>query len=187
VTDTYLVETRDGPHVTFGRGWPCPDDIVIDLVVHGRAPADAETTCPGEIAVPYLAFPDAVGGDDPLAFRAAALDLELLAHPDYWFWDGVEPLVVGCRYGGRLEVTLEPDSVPSVERIDVDGCAVVGNEPMDGTGVYRGFDEAEFDVHSSSVAFTYRIVGANRYTKDEEDISASWKGRFLGREIDGRR
>ena len=187
VTETFLVETRDGPHVTFGRGWPCPDDIVVDLLVHGTRPTQTQTTCPGEIAVPYLAFPDSAGGDDPLAFRAAALDLELLAHPDYWFWDGVEPLVIGCRYGGRLEVTLEPDSVPSVERIDVDGCAVVGNEPMDGTGTYRGLDEAEFDVHSSSVAFTYRIVGANRYTKDEEDISASWKGRFLGREIDGRR
>lgn len=187
VTDTYLVETQDGPHVTFGRGWPCPDDIVIDLLVYGTRPSAAQTTCSGEIAIPYLAFPDAAGGDDPLAFRAAALDLELLAHPDYWSWDGVEPLVIGCRYGGRLEVTAEPDTVPSVERIDVDGCAVVGNEPMDGTGVYRGLDEAEFDVRSSSVAFTYRIVGTNRYTKDEDDISASWKGRFLGREIDGRR
>ena len=187
VTDTYLVETEDGPHVTFGRGSPCPDDIVIDLLVHGTRPSDARTTCSGEIAVPYLAFPDAAGGEDALAFRAAALDLELLAHPDYWFWDGVEPLVIGCRYGGRLEVTAEPDTVPSVERIDVDGCAVVGNEPMEGTGVYRGFDEAEFDVRSSSVAFTYRIVGADRYTKDEDRVSASWKGRFLGREIDGRR
>jgi len=187
VADAYLVETQDGPHVTFGRGRPCPDDIVVDLLVHGTRPTDTETTCSGEIAVPYLAFPEAAGGDDPLAFRAAALDLELLAHPDYWFWGGVEPLVIGCRYGGRLEVTVEPDSVPPAERIEVDGCAIVGNEPMEGTGVYRGPDEAEFDVHSSSVAFTYRIVGANRYTKDEDHISASWKGRFLGREIDGRR
>jgi hypothetical protein len=160
---------------------------VVDLLVRGTPPTDTRTTCPGEIAVPYLAFPEAAGGDDPLAFRAAALDLELLAHPDYWFWDGVDPLVIGCRHGGRLEVTTEPDSVPTVERIEVDGCAVVGNEPMDGSGVYRGLDEAEFDVDSSSVAFTYRIVGANRYTKDEEGISASWSGRFLGRDIDGRR
>jgi hypothetical protein len=58
---------------------------------------------------------------------------------------------------------------------------------MDGTGVYRGTDEAEFDVESSSVSFTYRIVGTDRYSKDEAEISASWSGRFLGRTIDGRR
>lgn len=187
VADAYLVETQDGPHVTFGRGSPCPDDIVIDLLTRDRRPAAARTSCPGEIAVPFVGFADSRLGPDPLAFRAVALDLELLAHPDYWIWDGAEPLVVGCRYGGRLEVTTDPDAVPTVERIDVDGCAIVGDEPMDGTGVYRGPDEAEFDVHSASVAFSYRVVGANRYTKDEERVSATWSGRFLGRSIDGRR
>jgi hypothetical protein len=187
VADTYLVETEDGPHVTFGRGRPCPDDIVLDLIVRGARPTDARTTCPGEIAVPYLDFPDAERSQDPVAFRAAALDLELLAHPDYWIWDGVEPLVVGCRYGGRLEVTTEPASVPSVERITVDDCAIVRDEPMAGSGTYRGIDEAEFEIDSPRIAFTYRIVGANRYTKEEDHISASWRGTYLGRAYDGRR
>jgi pimeloyl-ACP methyl ester carboxylesterase len=187
VADTYLVETEDGPHVTFGRGRPCPDDIVLDLIVRGARPTDARTTCPGEIAVPYLDFPDAERSQDPVAFRSAALDLELLAHPDYWIWDGVEPLVVGCRYGGRLEVTTEPASVPSVERITVDDCAIVRDEPMAGSGTYRGIDEAEFEIDSPRIAFTYRIVGANRYTKEEDHISASWRGTYLGRAYDGRR
>ena len=106
--------------------------------------------------------------------RAAALDLEVLADPDYVFWDGLRPLTIGCRYGGRLEVRTERGTDETVDRIDVDGCAVVADEPMDGTGVYRGPDEAEFDVHSSAVEFTYRIVGADRYTMDEDHVSAFW-------------
>ena len=136
---------------------------------------------------PYLEFADSARSSDPIAFRAAALDLELLAHPDYWTWDGAGPLTVGCRYGGRLQVSTSEESDEPVERIDVDRCAIVADEPLDGAGVYRGTDEAQFDVHSSDVEFTYRIVGADRYTKDEDHVSAVWNGRFRGRQIDGRR
>jgi pimeloyl-ACP methyl ester carboxylesterase len=187
VTDTYLIETSDGPHVTFGRGSACPDDAVVALLSRATRPSDARSSCPGEIVAPYLEFADSARSSDPIAFRAAALDLELLAHPDYWTWDGAGPLTVGCRYGGRLQVSTSEESDETVERIDVDRCAIVAAEPLDGAGVYRGTDEAQFDVHSSDVEFTYRIVGADRYTKEEDHVSAVWDGRFRGRQIDGRR
>jgi pimeloyl-ACP methyl ester carboxylesterase len=187
VADTYLIETSDGPHVTFGRGAACPDDAVVDLLTRETRPSSMRSMCPGEIAAPYLAFPDSAPSTDPIAFRAAALDLELLAHPDYWSWDGVEPLTIGCRYGGRLQVRMDEEAGEPVERIEVDRCAIVGEEPMDGMGIYRGPDAAEFDVRSADVEFTYRVVGAGRYTKDEDHVSAVWSGRFHGRRIDGRR
>jgi pimeloyl-ACP methyl ester carboxylesterase len=187
VADTYLIVTRDGPHVTFGRGLPCPDDAVINLLARGVRPPTSRSTCPGQITTPYLPVASSLLTADPIVQRASALDLEVLADPDYVFWDGLQPLTIGCRYGGRLEVRTEEDTDETVDRIDVDDCAVVANEPMDGTGIYRGPDEAEFDVHSSAVEFTYRIVGADRYTMDEDHVSAFWSGRFLGREIDGRR
>ena len=145
VADTYLIETSDGPHVTFGRARrarrrrgrpPYPRDPAIDHAVD--VPRRDRRTVP--------AFPDSAPSTDPIAFRAAALDLELLAHPDYWSWDGVEPLTIGCRYGGRLEVRMDEEAGEPVERIEVDRCAIVGEEPMDGTGIYRGPDAAEFDV-----------------------------------------
>ncbi len=187
IADTYLIETRDGPHVTFSRGWPCPDDLVIDLLVHGTRPSEPRTSCPGDIVAPYLEFPDASGEQDPIADRARALDLELLAHPDYWAWDGSAPLAVGCRYGGRIEVQAKADPDDGVERITIDRCAVMRDEPMSGTGTYRGLDEAEFDIDSPRIEFTYRIVGTNRYTMDDTDVSATWSGRYKGRAYEGSR
>ena len=187
ITATYLIETQDGPHVTFGRGADCPDDAVVALLVDGTRPGSARTTCPGEITVPYLGFANAVRDSDPIVFRAVSLDLELLAHPDYRAWDGGRPLTVGCRFGGRLKVRTEGSGSDAVERIDAEGCAVLRDEPMDGTGMYRGPDEAEFDVRAANVSFTYRIVGKDRYTDAEDHVSAVWHGRFDGREVDGRR
>jgi pimeloyl-ACP methyl ester carboxylesterase len=187
ITDTYLIETLGGPHVTFGRGASCPDDTVVALLLDGTHPGAQRSTCPGDIAAPFVGFPDSARDDDPIAYRAVSLDLELLAHPDYRAWDGAEPLDIGCRYGGRLEVRTAHEAGETVERIDVDGCAVMRDEPMHGTGIYRGRDEADFDVRSEDAAFTYRIVGSDRYTPMEDHVSAVWRGRLMGREIDGRR
>jgi pimeloyl-ACP methyl ester carboxylesterase len=185
ITDTYLIRTQDGPHVTFGRGWECPDDIVIDLLIADARPK-AGTSCPGEMVSPFLELAVDRTGGDPIEFRARALDLELLAHPDYIGWDGVDRLVVGCRYGGRLEVTSEGSDEDFVDTITVDDCAIVKSEPLNGSGTYRGTDEAEFDVRWPAGEFTYRIVAEWRYTMDEEG-TATWEGTFQGRSIEGRR
>ena len=42
-------------------------------------------------------------------------------------------------------------------------------------------------IRLTTNGYTYRIVGADRYTKDEDHVSAVWNGRFRGRQIDGRR
>ena len=47
ITDTYLIETQNGPHVTFGRGAACPDDAVVALLVDGTRPSSTRSTCPG--------------------------------------------------------------------------------------------------------------------------------------------
>jgi pimeloyl-ACP methyl ester carboxylesterase len=185
ITDTYLIRTRDGPHVTFGRGWECPDDIVIDLLVADVRPA-ASTACPGEMVSPFLELPIDKPGADPIEFRARSIDLELLAHPDYVSWDGVDRLVIGCRHGGRIEVSSEGAGDDYVDQIEIDGCAIVKDEPMTGTGRYQGADEAEFDLRSRSGSFTYRIVATWRYTMFEEG-TATWEGTFQGRAIEGRR
>jgi pimeloyl-ACP methyl ester carboxylesterase len=194
LTETYVLETLEGPHVTFGRGNTCPDDAVIDLLLEDVRPAESVTSCPGQLVAPFLELASEEAGEDPLSYRARALDLELLAHPDYRSWDGLGQLTIGCRFGGRLEVkteiapepAAETGSLGSTERITVSACAVVRGEAMTGTGAYRGTEEAEFEVRFPGGELTYRIVGESRYT-DEEDTSASWSGVYLGRSIDGGR
>jgi pimeloyl-ACP methyl ester carboxylesterase len=194
LTETYILETSDGPHVTFGRGNACPDDAVIDLLLDDIRPSEPVTSCPGELVAPYLELAVEEAEDDPLSYRGRALDLELLAHPDYRSWDGIGALTIGCRFGGRIEVEAETEamaeaeagSLGPTERVTVSACAIVKGEPMTGTGTYRGTDEAEFEVRFPGGDLTYRIVGEARYT-DEEDTSASWSGVYLGRSIDGGR
>ena len=55
LADGYLVTQLDGPHVIFGRGDPCPDDLVTAFLVEGRRPDRRRTTCPGPIADAYVA------------------------------------------------------------------------------------------------------------------------------------
>lgn len=193
VTETYLIETTDGPHVTFGRGNACPDDAVIDLLLRDVRPSES-VTCPGRLVAPFLELALEKADDDPLSFRARTLDLELLGHPDYRSWDRLGRLNVGCRFGGRIEVEAEGQSAAEAEsepiapseRLTIAACAVMAGEPMTGTGTYTGTDEAEFDVRFPAGELTYRIVGHGRYT-DEDETSAFWEGTYRGRPIDGRR
>ncbi len=200
VTETYVLETHDGPHVTFGRGNACPDEAVIDLLLDDVRPSQPVTACPGQLIAPFLELLVEKADDDPLSYRARALDLELLAHPDYRSWDGFGRRTIGCRFGGRIEIEAEgpveghgagqaaseAELIGPTERITVAGCAVLAGEPMTGTGTYRGTDEAEFEVRFPAGELTYRIVGTGRYT-DEEDTSAYWDGTYQGKAIDGRR
>ena len=55
LADGYLVTQLNGPHVIFGRGDPCPDDLVTAFLVEGRRPDRRRTTCPGPIADAYVA------------------------------------------------------------------------------------------------------------------------------------
>lgn len=179
-TDTYLLETVDGPHVTFGRGLACPDSVVVELLLSGTRPADPEIRCPGRLIAPYIGLGAVGRAADPLVGRARALDIELLAHPDYIGWDRLVPLTVGCRFGGRLTVTATAE----VERIRVDGCAVVEGSPMRGTGSYDA-DTVRLDVTFREGRLSYTSDAADRYTSAFSGVS-HWTGTFDGRPIQGR-
>jgi pimeloyl-ACP methyl ester carboxylesterase len=51
--DGYLITQTGGPHVIFGWGEPCPDDIVAAFLVEGRPPDRRQITCPGTVIAPY--------------------------------------------------------------------------------------------------------------------------------------
>jgi TAP-like protein len=55
LSDGYLILKEGGSHVIFGYGDHCPDDLVTDFLVDGQRPPDRETTCPGDVILPYTA------------------------------------------------------------------------------------------------------------------------------------
>ena len=100
VTDGYLVTTQGGPHVIFGRGNPCPDDLVTRFLVSGIRPA-RETTCPGHLVDAYVPLaPERARGFRSLRVALSSAETELSYLPEYYYWDGVTPASVGCPAGG---------------------------------------------------------------------------------------
>ena len=53
LSDGYLILKEGGSHVIFGYGDHCPDDLVTAFLVDEQRPPDRETTCPGDIILPY--------------------------------------------------------------------------------------------------------------------------------------
>lgn len=172
-TEAYLVATSGGAHVTFGRGDSCPDDVVAELLTSGAAPRLAITSCPGTVIEQYVALVRREVDEDELSFLGRSLDIELFTHPGYQAWDGEGSLAVGCRFGGRMEISRGVEA----DRIDVRGCAVVDGREMDGSGVYHDDGPVEFDVSFGRGSLRYDIDEAGR---------ASWSGTVDGRAITGR-
>lgn len=179
VADTYLIETRDGPHVTLGRGNDCPDDQVMDLLLSGRRP-EREVTCDGFLVDAMVALADDGSDLDPLRARARAFDIELMTHPDYLAWDGGWVLSIGCRYGGRVSVS----SGPSSDRFDVDACEIRRGEPMEGSGTYHHGGSVELDLRFDRGSVVYTADGSFRYTS-EATGTVTWEGAFDGRTREG--
>jgi len=132
--DGYLITQQGGPHVIFGRGNACPDDMVTAFLVRDRVPAQRETECEGVVADEYapLAPVNASAFGSPLeAFESA--DSELYYLPEYYYWDGVTPTSVGCPYGGTF--AFEPDG--NRYAFTLNRCAFSRNWAMTGSGNYN--------------------------------------------------
>lgn len=104
--DGYMVAMENGPHVIWGRGLGCPDEIVFALMFDGTKPEDREQICSQALIGSYkpLTLTDASAAGD--AFQLArALETEIAQSPELANWDGSDPLAVGCGFGGVVEVS----------------------------------------------------------------------------------
>lgn len=134
--DGYLVTQQGGPHVIYGRGEPCIDDVVTNFLLFGETPADRETECPGVVMDDYV--PLAVRSArqlDTLAEAFLALEDELYYLPEYYYWDGAEEVAVGCARGGAL--TLVPDD--EVYAFALDDCSLLRELALTGSGYQDPF------------------------------------------------
>jgi pimeloyl-ACP methyl ester carboxylesterase len=103
--NAYGVFMENGPHVIYGRGLPCPDNVVHDLMVNGRRPAVAEQLCSQNFLDTYLplTLKGAAEKSDPFAV-ARAVDRELVLSIPYSGWDGTTAMTFACDFGGRISV-----------------------------------------------------------------------------------
>ncbi|MCC7358922.1 MAG: alpha/beta hydrolase [Anaerolineales bacterium] len=129
--NAYLVTQQGGPHVIFGRGEPCQDDLVTNFLLFGETPASRETECPGVVMDAYVPLaPRSVRLLAGLPEAFLALEDELSYLPEFYYWDGVEAAGVGCGRGGTL--TLVPDD--EVYAFTMESCALLRDLTLTGSG-----------------------------------------------------
>ena len=171
--DGYLVETSGGPHVTFGRGDPCPDRPILRFLLEGQLPASRTVYCDGDVADPYIPLTPLFVSEFSDALEAmSAVESELYADALYTFWDGEGAISLGCRYGGTVSLTVDD----ARDEFTFNGCEYARGMPLDGTGRY----EVDSDTLSLNVTFP---DGSLEYTSG---ASRATHGTFRGKEVDER-
>lgn len=168
--DAYFILTSGGPHVIYGWGEPCPDDLIAAYLATGTPPPTRMTLCDGDVAGTYysVAAPTAAGYDDALDF-ATTMDDHLLNTDDYGYrYDGETELTLGCDFGGTL--TYAPSDVGT--EMTMDACEFTPDLPMTGT--------ANSDDETGTFELDVRIDGERlRYERDEDgnrSVDGTWQG-----------
>ncbi|MDR3544485.1 MAG: alpha/beta fold hydrolase [Candidatus Limnocylindrales bacterium] len=130
-SDAYFIVQTGGPHVIFGRGNACPDNLVTDFLAAGTLPATRVTVCNGRVTEPYvrLALPTAAGYRTALQFMSSMAD-QVVNTDDYNYRLADSTLTMGCDFGGTLQYRPGRSATALVLR----GCAFTGGLAMTGTG-----------------------------------------------------
>jgi pimeloyl-ACP methyl ester carboxylesterase len=173
--NAYGVFMQNGPHVIWGRGLACPDDIVYDLMIDGTTPASTEQLCKQDFLETYLSLTltDDARKSDAYAV-AQAVDRELRLSIPYSGWDGSTPLTFACDHGGRIAVTAS-DQGTGFTFLD---CRFWPDITVNGTGVQTRGNK------NDDMSLTLAIEGPTsgdivlRYSLRDESfgITGSWGG-----------
>jgi hypothetical protein len=161
LADGYMVTEQGGPHVIFGWGNACPDDLVTSYLVDGVLPDKRETICDGVVTSEYVPLSplNAADFENPLkALDAAYTDIYYL--PEYYYWDMTTPTTTGCPFGGILAF-VPFDSGNTFTFAD---CTFSEGFIMTGTGTYNS-DE---DTFSLDVNVTGLAKGPLHYSRQSD-------------------
>ena len=131
LADGYLITTNGGPHVTFGRGNPCPDRLVNDFLISGRRPTKHTTTCSGAYVEPYVPLaPANARAFDTIKAALVSFGQQFTLVPEYAYWDGSSPLATGCGVTGSVRVR----ATTSGEAYTFTNCSFTSSVRITGTG-----------------------------------------------------
>ena len=175
VRNGYMVAMAGGPHVLYGRGLACPDQIVTDMLLEGRLPKDELQNC----AQDFLGYYEPLTLTDPAL--ATPLDLaravikEIAWMPDVYVWDGNVPLSVGCDFGGTLTARYGDTGLHYVltdcafwPGLSVTGIGLDADDDMPGEGMT--LDLTVGDLHEA------RLYYRDNRNTGAETIRGTWNG-----------
>jgi pimeloyl-ACP methyl ester carboxylesterase len=161
LSNGYLVTQDGGPHIIFGRGVSCVDDLVIDFLVNDQLPPKRETTCEGEVINEFIQLaPVNAAQFNDLLETFYSVDNEIYYLPEYYYWDVFTPTSVACPFGGTLSFT----ATDSGDSLSLDNCSFSKGFAMTGSGS-NDYDQSWFslEVHVSGLK-----NGTLTYTHDGE-------------------
>ena len=175
--NAYSVIMNNGPHVIWGRGLACPDAMVYDLLIDGTLPAIREQQCEQDFLGSYtpLTLTDTDGLAEPTKV-ARAVYTELYQLVPLSNWDSVDPITVGCDFGGT--VSAENSDLAGTA-YSFDACRFWPDLVISGTGIETNLGEDSDSMiltlqvsgrHTGGIVYTFSI--ANKAWS----IAGTWDG-----------
>jgi pimeloyl-ACP methyl ester carboxylesterase len=177
LADGYMVTETGGPHIIFGWGLSCVDELVTAYLVNGQLPAQRETTCEGEVSHAFVPLAPINVADfvDPLE-AMIAVDNEIYYLPEYYYWDVKTPTTIGCPYGGTLH--FEASDVG--DTLSLEKCVFVKGFVLTGSG---GNDN-DASLFTLKVTVSGTGAGSLSYTRDDNQGTYKLTGDYNGTPIE---
>jgi pimeloyl-ACP methyl ester carboxylesterase len=164
--NAYLIAQQGGPHVIFGRGVACIDNLVTAFLVDGALPGQKRTHCEGVVTDDYVPLPPDRAQDFPDVLEALfSAETEINYLPEYTYWDGVDATSVGCPHGD----TIAFEAGKKNTRFTLNGCAFTQGFRMTGTGTYN----ADRDRFVLEVDVSGYKQGSLKYVRVGEKITVT--------------
>lgn len=161
LSDGYLVTQDGGPHIIFGRGVSCVDDLVTDFLVNDQTPPKRETTCEGTVTAEFVPLaPVNAAQFNNLLETFYSVDNQIYYLPEYYYWDVFTPTTVACPQGGFLSF----EATDSGDSLALDNCSFSAGFAMTGSGE-TNYDESWFSL---DVAVTGLKDGSLTYIRDND-------------------
>jgi pimeloyl-ACP methyl ester carboxylesterase len=176
LADGYLVTQDGGPHVIYGRGVACIDDLVTNFLVNDQMPANRETTCEGAVTEDFVALAPLNASEYANPLKAlSSVDDEIYYLPEYYYWDAKTPTSVGCPFGGILSF----EKTDTGDSMTLKDCAFSKGFAMTGSGSNNS-DDGSFTLE---VDVTGLKSGTLTYTRDG-DGNLQVTGTYGGEAVD---
>jgi hypothetical protein len=142
LSDGYLVIQDGGPHVIYGRGVPCIDNLVTNFLVKDEMPPSRETTCEGSVSADFVPLAPLNASEfTDLIDAFISVDNEIYYLPEYYYWDAYTPTTIGCPFGGTLSFAATDNG----DSLSLTACSFTNGFSLTGSGT-NNYDEGTFTL-----------------------------------------
>ncbi len=175
LVDGYLITENGGPHVIFGWGVTCVDEVVTYFLVTDFMP-ERQVICDGVVADAFVPLMPLNAGQFTGPLEAMrAVDDEIYYMPQYYYWDGDTPQSFGCPFGGSF--SFEPSDAG--ETFKFENCAFADDFILNGSGL----NDHDKNLLTFDVTVSGLKEGTLSYTRDADDV-AHVTGMYDGQAVD---